>query len=1171
MNQEIYHRAAELFLELSAMDGVDREAWLESKTDNPEVRQLVLELCVEDERYDAAARKQQTAAGLDATVTKDSPDESTLTGGESAQLEDFGDYVDLMEIGRGGLGVIYRAHQLSLNRTVAIKMIRASADASPAQRLRFCLEAETAAKLEHPNIVPIYEIGSHLECPFFAMKLIEGPNLSKWLREGGHSIEAKVEILIAVARAIQHAHENGVLHRDLKPANILIDAQDQPHVTDFGLAKQCEVEAGLTVTGQILGTPSYMPPEQASADNKQVTMAADVYGLGAVLYECLTKEPPFGGPNVYAIMRSVVELEARPANSLNPELDRDLNTICMKCLEKEPSKRYSSAEEFALDLERWKEGRPISARPVGIVEGVTKWIRRKPAAAGLLASLLALILVPTALTIALQARFNRGRRADRVTELVEIVRTGDTLRVVSVIEDLEPMRDLADGLLREQMDAADDGSSEKLNLALALLPSEPSVGNYLAEQLERLGRDEFAVVANALYRNVHESVWWNLLQHSEEPTVRSRIVTRWSELGVGLQPVIERLSVERRVDVRRALIYLVATQNPKGITSSERRSVGASLRDAYLKDPDPGIHAACQLALSHLGIELPTIEAEMETPDVQDLDSQIASLQSRKRSVEETPDTDRQAWEGTLAAREVLEVGGDRVRYQFDDSESRLKNSATDGVAKSSGPGTLQWAPALVGKGVNLTGDATIRCETDFRPDFDQPFSYGCWLKRMVRDGVEEDEYGTVMSRLKPGGGGGFDLWMNNGSLSGHLSSKDGFRGGMVKVAGRDRLPTDRWLHVFVTIDGSGEAAGMKLYVNGRRVESVVLEPRVSYSIRADADFFIGQRAGDLSQESTYPFRGLVDDVRMFDRELSPEEIDAMYWQTVTQVASVAAEDRNEDQSEFLADLRINQRIAEIDTRIAELKRRRSQIIWREGIRWYQSREGLEFSVIYQPAHSDGKNFDYTFAIGMTPVTVKQFLTFRPTASFERSRMDSEDGPMNSVNRHDAAAYCNWLSERDGLPESEWCYELSPVDAGDTESTDESSRVQAQLRKDYRDRLGYRLPILEEWQYACRACSTTPHHFGNDHSLFSSFGWDNGNSNGRIAPVARKLPNDFGLFDVHGGVWEWCVNGERNDARLTGGTTLHNDASTLVWDLSISRNEWIREEDAGFRVVRRMQ
>jgi serine/threonine protein kinase len=266
---------------------------------------------------------------------------------------EFGDYELLEEIGRGGQGVVFRAWQRSLSRTVAVKIIGVGQFATNAHLKRLRREAEAAAKLNHPGIVPIYEVGERDGTNYFSMRFVEGDPLDEVVSRGPISVRQAAEFIVKVARTVHYAHEHGILHRDIKPGNILLDAHGEPHLTDFGLARL--VERGSTVTGslEVMGTPSYMAPEQAVGDNAAVSSSTDVYGLGAVLYELLTGHPPFAGGTTYETIRLLLDSEPRQPRLWNRKVDRDISAVCLKCLEKNPRYRYPSALALAEDLERW--------------------------------------------------------------------------------------------------------------------------------------------------------------------------------------------------------------------------------------------------------------------------------------------------------------------------------------------------------------------------------------------------------------------------------------------------------------------------------------------------------------------------------------------------------------------------------------------------------------------------------------------------------------------------------------------------------------------------------------------------------------------------------------------------------------------------------------------------
>src|SRR5215468_6527462 len=301
----------------------------------------------------------------------------------SELLGELGDYELLEEVGRGGQGVVFRARQKSLNRTVALKVISLGQWASKAHLKRFRLEAEAAARLEHPGIVPIHEVGERDGSCYFSMKFVEGGQLDEMARREPMPIRHAAELIAKIARTVHYAHEHGILHRDIKPGNILLDRKGEPHLTDFGLARLVETESTMTRTLEVLGTPSYMAPEQAIGNNSAISSVTDVYGLGAVLYQLLSGQPPFAGGATYETIKLLLDTEPRQPRLLNPKVDRDLSTICLKCLEKDPKRRYSSALALAEDLEHWLRHEPIRARRTGLLARGRKWIRRNPAAAAL--------------------------------------------------------------------------------------------------------------------------------------------------------------------------------------------------------------------------------------------------------------------------------------------------------------------------------------------------------------------------------------------------------------------------------------------------------------------------------------------------------------------------------------------------------------------------------------------------------------------------------------------------------------------------------------------------------------------------------------------------------------------------------------------------------------------
>ena len=344
-------------------------------------------------------------------------------GMNSVLQRNFGDYELLEEVARGGMGVVYKARQVSLNRIVAVKMILSGLQASPADVERFHAEAEAAANLDHPGIVPIFEVGECQGQHWFSMGYVEGRSLADRLAEGPLPPRQAAQLLHDVCEAVEYAHQHRVIHRDLKPANILLDHEGRPRITDFGLAKCLSDDAGRTTTGQMLGTPSYIPPEQAAGKLALIGPAADIYALGAVLYALLTGRPPFHAASSVDTLRQVIDNEPLPPRALAPGTPRDLETIALKCLQKAIAQRYPAVRDLADDLQRFLDGRPILARPISRWEHAWRWCRRNPYLAALSAAVLLLLaliaVISTTAAFQYRAQLARAEAATRAEDLAK--------------------------------------------------------------------------------------------------------------------------------------------------------------------------------------------------------------------------------------------------------------------------------------------------------------------------------------------------------------------------------------------------------------------------------------------------------------------------------------------------------------------------------------------------------------------------------------------------------------------------------------------------------------------------------------------------------------------------------------------------------------------------------
>ena len=368
-------------------------------------------------------------------------------GGDDLASRLFGDYEIIQEIARGGMGVVYRARQISLNRTVALKKILSGQFAGQEDLKRFQIEAEASAQLDHPGIVPVYDFGQVDGQYYFSMAYVEGDDLAKRIRERPVEPETAAAMMVKIAQAVGYANAQGVIHRDLKPNNVLLDQQGEPKVTDFGVAKQQGTDSELTAQGQILGTPSYMPPEQAAGQGDQVDQRSDVYALGAILYALLTGRPPFQSGTAIETMNQVLNQEPVPISKLNASIARDLETICLKCLQKDPSRRYVSADALAEELRRYLSDEPILARPPARMEQLGRWVRKNKTTAISAAVVAAALIIATVVSISFAIETGRQRdAAELATKQADDQRTIAEAKTEEARQSAEQANERADEL-----------------------------------------------------------------------------------------------------------------------------------------------------------------------------------------------------------------------------------------------------------------------------------------------------------------------------------------------------------------------------------------------------------------------------------------------------------------------------------------------------------------------------------------------------------------------------------------------------------------------------------------------------------------------------------------------------------------------------------------------------
>lgn len=967
-------------------------------------------------------------------------------------------------LGRGGMGIVYRASDLKLKREVAIKMVLFSQFASAEQLDRFRSEAETVARLRHPSIVQIFDVGEHQGQPYLTFELIEGPSLARFASGVPQTPEFAAEMIEIVSRAVQYAHEKSVVHRDIKPGNILLEQTDRsssgplqarvgssitrksssagsselktrttsggliPKISDFGLAKQLDADAEQTTTGQVLGTARYMAPEQA--EGRSVGPAADVYSLGTILYELLAGRAPFHGATSVETLQMLRQDEPIALRRLQPRLPRDLETICMKCLEKDPQKRYASAEDLADDLRGFLRDEPITARPVGPMERGLKWARRRPAVAFLIGSLI-LVIGMAFLVVTWQWQKTLAAQRQGAKVQVDLLLHARPEAVPTVVRNLAPYRRWVDPALTSMLHQSDLPTHDRDRATLGLLPIDRGRLEYLSDRMnatdEPLDLVEFLVFRDALvpYRaDVAPRHWKVLLDDSAPAAARLRTALALARFD----PPSEGSSQERWSQVSSFVAEQFATQ----------------------ANQHPNQHATLADALYPLRtLLLPALVEQLHR--------------------------------GTLSDAQKSTTTSIVADFARDNPELLV-----DLAVVSDAPRHAMIQPKLSVHPLEAVG--------------------------LLRD-VLDQEPGPELTEPE----------------------KD-------SLARRRAIAAISLSH----LDRSDLLWRSMRFHQQPRLRTYLIHMLAEYSIP------VSLPAGRLEQEPDESVR------RAILLSLGQYQVDELDTQFVTELTAALNTTYHQD-----PDPGIHSAIEWLMVRW-----RKSDLLQKDqGIasksigekRWFRNSEGHVLAIIDGPVtfqmgsppdepgrrgeELHARRLGQSFAIATKEVSLEQFNRFvESNPPLEHSQEErygpSAKGPAIGVSWIRAAMYCRWLSQLEGLPEEEMCY--PPIS-----EMDESAPHTISLPEDFMQRIGYRLPTEGEWEYACRAGTVTARSFGFAPELVDEYGRHLRNSSDRVWPGGMLKPNDVGLFDMYGNVWEWCQDWRRPYPKTVNGLPLDDGLLAL--------------------------